>query len=165
MIDYSNIDYVRREDQEDKDYQIAVDVFSGLYSGLSVNFEKCEPWTAEDMRYTATTRSNRDYIYKVEIKTRNQDMERYNDLPIKCSKLARLRKECTGIERILYFVIVNYSEWYLFDLNAIDLNKCRLDNWKIPVTQYVKDESKITYEYAPTFFIPVEQALRHGYIN
>lgn len=162
-IDYSNIDYAHREGQEDTDYGIAVEVFSGLFnSGFTLNFEKREPWSIDDMRFTASTKNNKEYTHKVEIKTRNQDMSKYHDLPIKCDKLARLRGICGKNDRLLYFVICNYSEWYLFDLNAVDLNKCRLEMWHIPITQYAKDKSKVEYEDAPTFFIPVKEAIKHG---
>lgn len=163
-IDLNNIDYARREAKEEEDYQITSYIFKNyIFSGSSQSCEteKFDQWSVPDCAYTART-TNRYDVGIVEIKTRNQDMDLYNTLPIKVEKYCNMDAACADDVRCIYFVLVNDEEYYLFDLRDLDMNKCTLKMLYINKTEYVVDKSKQEKEKTAMLLIPITQAKIHG---
>lgn len=161
-MNYSNIDYTRRETKEDEDYRIASAIFHALFR-KGVRTEKTSGWTIQDMNYSALSDNNEiKQTGKVEIKSRNQDMDRYDDLPIKMKKYSNMIEQCQGDTRCIYMVLLNECEYYIFDLKKIDINACDCRLWTINDTEYMVDSSKGDKKIFPAIFIPVEYAIKHG---
>ncbi|MBQ3944239.1 MAG: hypothetical protein II670_01335, partial [Alphaproteobacteria bacterium] len=65
-------------------------------------------------------------------------------------------------ETPLVIYLVNDEEYFIFNLNKLDLNNITIKNWNIPKVQFT---SKQEYEQQPTFFIPLNQSIYNGIIN
>lgn len=166
MIDYSNIDYERRELMEENDYMNAVGLLGEIYSGYPVDLkcEKTEPWHWTDMNYTAETKSG-EHLYNCEIKTRNQDMERYRTLPIKVRKFNKIVSSTEAGRKPLYLVFVNRNLYYLFDLSRLTASDMVRREIPINVTEYVLDKSRQVKEMTPLYLLDVSKAVSHGRWN
>lgn len=160
MIDTDNIDFNRREKKEWEDYIITSQIFSEIFP--KVKTEKTEGWSVQDMDYSAYCYNVIEEVGKVEIKSRNQDTNKYTDLPLKVNKYCNMIDLCTGDTRCIYVVLLNESEFLIFDLKKLDLGSCTLRNWEINTTQYVLDSEKAVKQKYPTLFIPKSMAVYNG---
>lgn len=163
MIDTDNIDFDRREKKELEDYIITSQIFSEIFP--KVKTEKTEGWSIEDMDYSAYCYNVLEEIGKVEIKSRNQDVTKYTDIPLKVNKYCNMIDLCTGDTRCIYVVLLNESEFLIFDLKKLDLGTCTIRNWEINTTQYVINNEKAVKQKYPTIFIPKTQAVYNGKFN
>lgn len=163
MIDTDNIDFDRREKKELEDYIITSQIFSEIFP--NVKTEKTEGWSIEDMDYSAYCYNVLEEVGKVEIKSRNQDVTKYTDIPLKVNKYCNMIDLCTGDTRCIYVVLLNESEFLIFDLKKLDLGTCTIRNWEINTTQYVINNEKSVKQKYPTIFIPKKQCVYHGKFN
>lgn len=150
--------------QEDTDYQQAKKVFKSILSGYDPKFTQTAQLDPSDMRFNYTNKQGKNRYYNVEIKARNQDMEKYDTLPLKCSKYCDLIDDTMSIEKPLYIVLLNDSEYFIFDLTQLNWNNIKIKNWKINAVEYDPRNDKREKVKQPTFFIPIEQACCHGLI-
>ena len=163
MIDTDNIDFERREKKELEDYMITAQIFSQIFP--KVKTEKTEGWSIEDMDYSAYCYNVLEEVGKVEIKSRNQNTEKYSDIPLKVNKYCNMIDLCTGDTRCIYVVLLNESEFLIYDLKKLDLGSCTIRNWEIKTTQYVINSEKSVKQKYPTLFIPKAQCVYNGKFN
>ena len=150
--------------QEDKDYIRAKAVFNQILKGYNPKFSQTAQLDPSDMRVTYINRQGENRYLNVEIKERNQDMAKYDTLPLKASKYCDLIDDTMTIEKPLYIVLLNDTEYYIFDLTVINWNEVKLKNWKINAVEYDPRNDQRDKVKQPTFFIPVNQACCHGLI-
>lgn len=146
--------------QENKDFENTKDIINELFKRWETSFTQMPEFSASDMRFKVQ-KDDISYKYNVEIKTRTQDMEKYPQLALKVKKYCRLKEDTLDDEKLLYFVLVNHNEYFVFDLKKLDLNKCDIRNWKIKAQEY--NVSGSHYVEEPTIFIPITQVKMHGY--
>ena len=150
--------------QEDTDYQQAKQVFQSILKKYNPKFTQTAQLDPSDMRFNYTNKQGHKRYFNVEIKERNQDMNKYHTLPLKASKYCDLMDDTLTSEKPLYIVLLNDSEYYIFDLTALDWNEIKLKNWKINAVEFDPRNDKREKVKQPTFFIPIEQACCHGLI-
>ena len=173
----NTIDEVRMKKQENKDFTNAVRVFNKILGSkkYTAKFNQMPLGSASDMRFNADNR-----YFNVEIKERNQDMDKYPQLPLKLTKFKRLIEDTKEYEKLLYIVLVNNEEYYIYDLENIDFSETThveydpenidfsnlvFTDWTIKKVQYsVEEDDKVEYETVPTFFIPISYACASGKI-
>lgn len=156
----SNRDAQRIMEQENKDYIQTRQIMTILFGNWTTTFQQMDEFSPSDMRFTAT-RGERERKYNVEIKSRNQDMTKYDTLPLTQRKLQRLRKDTAFDERLIFVVLVNESEYFIYDLYMLDFNEIELRDWHVKKQEYNINGSD--YEDVPTYFIPTDKAVKHGY--
>ena len=75
---------------------------------------------------------NRHKRYTIEIKERNVDsIEDLETLPLKVKKYCNIMEKTKEDETPLIIYLVNNSNYYIFNLKALDLNTLNLRNWTI----------------------------------
>lgn len=137
-------------------------------------FEKCTitntRWMPQlcsvDYQFTATTTSQKEISYDVEVKELSYNYNFFEDLGycgIKCSKLALMKEfnENSANDKLIYFLILE-DAIIIYDMKNIDMNKCPLYMWEQRKTQF--DENS-TIERIPSFKLPLSQATYIKYIN
>lgn len=155
----NNRDTERIRKQEDIDYNTTKSILSNIFNRWNTSFTQTPEFSPSDMRFQVQ-KDNSSFKYNVEIKTRNQDMNRYKTLPLKMSKYCRLLADTKHDEKLIYVVLVNGEEYYIFDLDKVDLNQCEFKNWKIQKQEYNVNGS--AYEEVPAMFIPINQIIFKG---
>lgn len=146
--------------QEEKDYNITKDIMETLWCDWTTSFTPMPEFSPSDMRFTAKKDGKLDRHFNVEIKSRNQDMSKYDSFPLTARKLKRLKKDTQPDERLIYVVLLNDSEYFIYDLYMVDWDDVELRDWRIRKQEYTIDGSD--YEVTPTYFIPSYQAIKHG---
>jgi len=149
--------------QENTDFSKAKKVFQSILKGYTSNYHQTARLDPSDMRFNYTTKQGENRYFNVEIKERNQDMNKYHTLPLKVSKYCDLMDDTKPIEKPLYIVLLNDSEYYIFDLTRLDFSDIQLKNWNINKVEFDKEHNK-QKEKQPTLFIPIGQACCHGLI-
>lgn len=144
--------------QESKDFTKAKAIIERLFSAFTTTIIQTIDGTSVDLRFTAHTK-NFDYEYAVELKERNQDMTLYDKLPLTCRKLALMQGERRSNEKLLYLVMVNDSEYYIYDMDRTRLPIPIM--WNIKKTQF---KEKSEYVKMPTFFLDTSEAVNKGLI-
>lgn len=155
-------DAARINKQEQRDFDTTKKILQKLYHNHNTTFKKMPEFSPSDMRYSVECKSGNTYLYNVEIKSRNQDMNRYNTLPLKVSKYQRLVADTKDGERLLYIVLLNDVEYFIFDLDSVDFTTIEKRKWKIQLQEY--NEGGSDYIEVPTYFIPAELAVNNGLI-
>ena len=150
--------------QEDIDYLQAKKVFQSILSGYDPKFTQTAQLDPSDMRFNYTNKQGKNRYFNVEIKARYQDMEKYDTLPLKCSKYCDLIDDTMTFEKPLYIVLLNDSEYFIFDLTQLNWNDIKIKNWKINAVEYDPRNDQREKVKQPTFFIPIKQACCHGLI-
>lgn len=100
--------------------------------------------------------------YNVEIKERKQNMDLYNTLPLKVKKYCSILENTATDTTPLIIYLLNGTDYYIFNLNKLDLNKVEIKNWNIAKVQYAENQ---IFDPQPTFFLPLEMAVYNGIIN
>lgn len=160
---YGTMDVEQMNEDEERDYAYACAVFDSIYANNGEKeYFKSEPYTVYDMKYKIVMKNGNVHQYIGELKSKNQNWDRFNELPIKVDKYCNLKDAKKPWEKLFYLVFTNNEEYYLFDLEKLDLNKCRIVNWPINKIQRTNGKKKIVP--TPTIFIPVEQARLKGKI-
>lgn len=171
----NQINYEEMKKQEHIDYIKAVKVFDKILGAkkYAAKYRQMPLGSPSDMRFNFEQR-----YFNVEIKSRNQDMDKYPQLQLKLSKLKRLALDTKDYEKLLYVVLVNDTDYYIYDLENIDFSSTphveydeeNIDfsnlvftDWTINKVQYaVEGETEI--ETVPTYFIPISMACAYGKI-
>lgn len=159
-MDIMNVPKMRK--QENKDYINTVAIFDQLFGKWETTPAQMPEGYPTDMRYKVE-KDGDEHFYNVEIKTRNTDLERYPQLPLTVSKYENVMNDTMGFEKPIYVSLVNDTEYYIFDLSAIDINTVEKRLWHIKRKEYHKDGYEI-WDDVPTYFFPISIACAHGII-
>lgn len=145
--------------QEKKDYNITLGIMTNIFNNYNakVNMEQTEPYSSVDANMVVTKNEKKKF-YKVEIKERNQK-EPITTLPLKVKKYIKIMETVENATPLVIY-LCNGKDFYIFDLNKIDLNKVELRNWNIPKVQY---SNKHEYEEQPTFFFNIKDSVYTGH--
>ena len=152
------------EEQEQKDFNITEKIMDRIFStyGARVEITPTSRYCAYDANMTVI-KANKHKRYTIEIKERNVDsIEDLETLPLKVKKYCNIMEKTKEDETPLIIYLVNNSNYYIFNLKALDLNTLNLRNWTIAKMQYTE---KRQYEEQPTFFIPISSCIYNGIIN
>lgn len=157
-------DRQRMEAQEWKDYTTTKKIMTNIFSAYDATFDmKPMPtYCYVDARMKAE-KGGKSKSYTIEIKERNINGE-LETLPLKCKKYCNIMAETKENETPLAIYLVNDSEYYIFNLQKLDMNKVIIKNWNIPKVNFAKITEKMEYEETPTFFIPINQSIYNGII-
>lgn len=148
------------QEQENKDYSITKQIMTKIFKAYDATATLSQ--MPQFSHFDATmdvTKGNIFKQYTVEIKERNvTSLEDLETLPLKVKKYCNIMSHSNNKTPLVIY-LVNGEEYYIFDLNKLDLNKVRIANWNIPKVQY---SDKHQYEEQPTFFIPLNQSIYNG---
>lgn len=147
--------------QELKDYQTTVKILSRIFKKYNPQFSRMAKGCVFDAKMYFTDNNNEVYRYNIEIKSRKQNMEDYDTLPLTVAKYCNVKESCKLGEKPIYLSIVNEEEYYIFDLSKLDMNKVKIKNWLINDIEYSNNPTK---KKIPTMFIPVTEAVNNGLI-
>ena len=147
----------RIEKQEEKDFRLANAILKQLFTQFQPITEKMPSKSNYDMRLSAFTNQS-THIYAIELKSRKQDFSKYKTLPITVRKLCNMQKARKEGEKLIYMVLLNNEEYYIFDLDNIQLQLSSIAFWNIKKVQF--DDS--IKEPTPTIFLPINRAITHG---
>lgn len=155
------IDNEKTDKQELKDYQNTVKILSRLFKKYNPQFSMMAKGCVFDAKMYFITNDNEVYRYHIEIKSRRQNMEEYDTLPLTVQKYCNIIESCKLGEKPIYISIVNDDEYYIFDLDKLNMNKVIIKNWYINDIEYSDNPTK---KKIPTLFIPVTEAVNNGLI-
>ena len=149
------------DEQEQKDFDTTERIMKQIFTSYNATAElnKNESFAPVDA-YMNVKKGKKEKWYSVEIKERKQDMDIYDTLPLKVSKYINVMEASKGITPLVIYLL-NDEEYYIFNLNDIDLNKVKLKLWNIAKVQYCEKQE---FEEKPTFFIPISMAKYNGII-
>ena len=147
----------RIEKQEEQDFRLANAILKQLFTQFQPITEKMPSKSNYDMRLSAFTNQS-THIYAIELKSRKQDFSKYKTLPITVRKLCNMQKARKEGEKLIYMVLLNNEEYYIFDLDNIQLQLSSIAFWNIKKVQF--DDS--IKEPTPTIFLPINRAITHG---
>ena len=146
------------EKQEEQDFRIANAILKQLFTPFQPITEKMPSKSAYDMRMSAFTNQS-THIYAIELKSRTQDLSKYKTLPITVRKLCNLMKARREGDKLIYMVLLNNEEYYIFDLDTIQVPLTSIDFWNIKKVQF--DDASLQDE-TPTIFLPIDKAIING---
>ena len=155
------IDNEKTDKQELKDYQNTVKILSRLFKKYNPQFTMMAKGCVFDAKMYFITNDNEVYRYNIEIKSRKQNMEEYDTLPLTVQKYCNIIESCTLGEKPIYISIVNDEEYYIFDLSKLNMNNVTIKNWLINDIEYSDNPVK---KKIPTLFIPITQCVNNGLI-
>lgn len=155
------IDNEKTDKQELKDYQNTVKILSRLFKKYNPQFSRMAKGCVFDAKMYFITNDNEVYRYNIEIKSRKQNMEEYDTLPLTVQKYCNIIESCTLGEKPIYISIVNDEEYYIFDLSKLNMNNVTIKNWYINDIEYSDNPTK---KKIPTLFIPITQCVNNGLI-
>ena len=148
----------RIEKQEEQDFRIANAILKQLFTPFQPLTEKMKSKSPYDMRLSAFTNQS-THIYAIELKSRKQDITKYTTLPITVRKLCNMQKARKEGEKLIYMVLLNESDYFIFDLDTIQVPLTSIDFWNIKKVQF--DDTSLQEE-TPTIFLPINRAITHG---
>ena len=151
----------RIEKQEEEDFRIANAILHTIFQPFQPLTEKMPSKSNYDMRLSAFTNQSM-HVYAIELKSRKQDLTKYTTLPITVRKLCNMHKARKEGERLIYVVLLNDNEYFIFDLDNIQLPLTSIAFWSIKKVEMDDDSIK---EPTPTIFIPIKKAIMHGKYN
>ena len=155
------IDNEKTNVQELKDYQNAVKILSRIFKKYNPQFSRMAKGCVFDCKMYFIDSNNEVYGYNIEIKSRRQNMEEYDTLPLTVQKYCNIIESCKLGEKPIYISIVNDEEYYIFDISRIDMNKVIIKNWYINDIEYSDNPTK---KKIPTMFIPITESVNNGLI-
>ena len=147
--------------QELKDYTTTVKILSRIFKKYNPQFSQMAKGCVFDAKMYFTDSNNEVYRYNIEIKSRKQNMEEYNTLPLTVKKYCNVKESCKLGEKAIYLSIVNEEEYYIFDLFKLNMNNVTIKNWLINDIEYSDNPVK---KKIPTLFIPITEAVNNGLI-
>ena len=153
------IDNEKTDLQELKDYQNTVKILSRIFKKYNPQFSQMAKGCVFDCKMYFTDNNNELYRYHIEIKSRRQNMEEYDTLPLTVQKYCNIIESCKLGEKPIYISIVNDEEYYIFDISRIDMNKVIIKNWYINDIEYSDNPVK---KKIPTMFIPITESVNDG---
>ncbi len=154
-------DHKRVNEQENKDYVYTVNLLTDLFNNYETTFTQMPEFHPTDVRLKVV--GHQPHKYNIEVKTRNQDMDKYHTIPLKEAKLNGMINDTKEDEKLLYIVFVNDYQYFIFDIDNIDFNKVEKRNWRIKKQEY--NIGKDEYITVPTYFIPIELSVNNGLIK
>lgn len=120
--------------QEKKDLDKCIQFFNYQFKHIKYEIPSCN---RSDVNITATTRSNQDIVYNVEIKERNCNIDTFNDSIIEIDKYNYLVSDQTKIP--LYYV--EYKDCIaVYNLSKIDISKVERRFQKMTKTTFSNSE-------------------------
>lgn len=149
------------EKQELKDYKTASAILACIFKKYKKEFYKQESGSVYDEKMTVFLH-NKKIRYHIEIKERTQNMKRYHTLPLTVQKYCNIKDTLTNqdeTQKAIYISLLNGYQYYIFDLEKIDLNKCNIRNWAINEVEFCNNP---TIKKVPTIFIPLNQCVCSG---
>lgn len=149
----------KTDKQEEKDFIIAKDILSKIFYKYNPQFSQMTKGNVYDLKMWFVDKNNNLQRYHVEIKSRSQDMSKYNTLPLTVKKYCNLRESCKMGEKPIYISLLNNSEYYIFDIEKLDMNSVSIKNWLINDIEYSDRPTKMKI---PTMFLPLNNAIQHG---
>ncbi len=154
------IDKNRMEEQEQKDFKTTEKIMKQIFKSYNkVAVLKQNPsFSPIDASMTV----DKKHKYAVEIKERFQNLEEFATLPLKVAKYCSIKENTPEDSKPLIIYLLNEEQYFIFDLNKLDLNKCAIKNWLINKVEFCDGRQK---EKQPTIFIPIEQAIYNGFIT
>ena len=102
-----------------------------------------------------------DIPFNVEIKQRNKtpgQLAKYPNVELRRDKLQRMFKDTPKGTELIYIVLLNEYECYIFNLKTIDWSSMPRFDWKIRKIQVNNNSS---YESYLTYQIPFSEAIAH----
>ena len=148
----------RIEKQEEQDFRLANAILKQLFTPFQPITEKMPSKSVYDMRLSAFTNQS-THIYAIELKSRTQDLSKYKTLPITVRKLCNLMKARREGDKLIYMVLLNNEEYYIFDLDTIQVPLTSIDFWNIKKVQF---DNASLQEETPTIFLTLDKAITHG---
>ena len=150
------------EQQEIKDFNITLSIMKEIFNKYNAKIKMIPMPTYYhiDARMTVM-KNNKSKNYVIEIKERNFN-GKLEYLPMKCKKYINVMKQVKNGETPLAVYLVNDKDFYIYDLSKLDMNKVKMDNWKIPKVNFCDNTE---YEETPCFFFPIEQTIYKGEIK
>ena len=148
----------RIEKQEEQDFRIANAILHTIFKPFKPLTEKMPSKSNYDMRLSAFTNQS-TYIYAIELKSRKQDITKYPTLPITVRKLCNMQKARREGDKLIYMVLLNNEEYYIFDLDNIQVPLTSIDFWNIKKVQF---DNASLQEETPTIFLTLDKAITHG---
>lgn len=144
--------------KEQEDYRIANAILHTIFQPFQPLTEKMQSKSTYDMRLSAFTNQSM-HVYAIELKSRTQDLSKYKTLPITVRKLCNMQKARREGDKLVYMVLLNNEEYYIFDLDTIQVPLSSIAFWNIKKVE-MDDES--IKEPTPTIFLPIDKAIIHG---
>lgn len=157
----NTIDNEKTDAQELKDYQMTVKILTRLFKKYDPQFTMMARGNVFDAKMYFISDNREVYRYNIEIKSRKQNMEEYDTLPLTVQKYCNLLESCKMGEKAIYISLVNEEEYYIFDLRKIDMNNVKIRNWYINDIEYSDNPVK---KKIPTMFIPTSECVKQGLI-
>ena len=154
------IDKKEMELQEEYDFQTTSLIMKDLYTKYNATYsiEKMPTYSSVDATMSVYKGRTKN-IYTVEIKSRYVNNEEYKKtMPITVEKFLRIKESSVNATPLVVYLL-NDEQYYIFNLNKIDLNKVVMKLWKIQKIQYSETSKK---EEIPTIFLPVDMAVCTG---
>lgn len=148
----------RIEKQEEQDFRIANAILKQLFTPFQPITEKMQSKSAYDMRLSAFTNQSM-HVYAIELKSRKQDLTKYKTLPITVRKLCNMQKARMECDKLIYMVLLNNEDYYIFDLDNIQVPLSSIAFWNIKKVEMDDDSIK---EPTPTIFLPIDRSITHG---
>lgn len=151
----------RIEKQEEQDFRIANAILKSIFQKFQPLTEKMPSKSNYDMRLSAFTNQSM-HVYAIELKSRKQDLTKYTTLPITVRKLCNMQKARKEGEKLIYMVLLNNDDYYIFDLDTIQLPLNSIAFWNIKKVQF--DDTSLQEE-TPTIFLPLDKAIIRGHFT
>lgn len=148
----------RIEKQEEQDFIIANAILHTIFQPFQPLTEKMPSKSAYDMRLSAFTNQSM-HVYAIELKSRTQDLSKYTTLPITVRKLCNMQKARREGDKLIYMVLLNNEEYYIFDLDTIQVPLSLIAYWNIKKVQF---DNASLQEETPTIFLTLDKAITHG---
>lgn len=148
----------RIEKQEEQDFRIANAILHTIFQPFQPLTEKMPSKSTYDMRLSAFTNQSM-HVYAIELKSRKQDITKYKTLPITARKLCNMQKARMEGDKLIYMVMLNNEDYFIFDLDNIQLPLTSIAYWNIKKVQFDDDSLQ---EETPTIFLPINRAITHG---
>lgn len=137
--------------REEHDFNVFSKAIRDAYRRFEPLIWATQPKSISDARMTLAGRK-----FNVEIKSRYQSKS-YGTLPITVKKYCNLKDNTFPDETLLYAVILNDEELYIFDLKKIDMNKVIIRNWDINEVEFPAQGEPVKKKQ-PAMFIPFSEA-------
>ena len=144
--------------QEEQDFRIANAILHTIFQPFQPLTEKMPSKSTYDMRLSAFTNQSM-HVYAIELKSRTQDITKYHTLPITVRKLCNMQKARREGDKLIYMVLLNNEEYYIFDLDTIQVPLTSIDFWNIKKVQF---DNASLQEETPTIFLTLDKAITHG---
>lgn len=151
----------RIEKQEEQDFRIANAILHNIFQPFQPITEKMQSKSNYDMRLSAFTDQS-THIYAIELKSRKQDITKYTTLPITVRKLCNMQKARREGDKLIYMVMLNNEEYFIFDLDTIQVPLTSIAFWNVKKVEMDDDSIK---EPTPTIFLPLDKAIIRGKYN